>query len=596
MNDQRQKSQPSGLAGCRSLLIFGATLVAGISSTQAAPQEIGQLVPKPDAGQLLRNAPSPAWPDGPQSYKGMASPPQFDTTSSRDEMAVDVYEIRIQGNHLFSTEQLKQAIPALSRGDVKDHASMTLKQLKDVANQVTQYYRGKGYFIAFAYLPPQVVTDGKVTMEVLEGKIDQVRVGKSGAYAPEIIQHYAQQALCGNTDASCTGSTLSSDKADRAIGLISDLPGVAKVEGVLKPGSKVGTSDITLDAVPGSPYVVSLGADNYGQKYTGRERATSGLRWNNPAALGDQLTLDVTTSGDMTTGSVDYSLPFGYDGWRAGLDYEHMLYSLRAPFDDLNAYGLADTLTPYVSYPIIRHPDNSLTGKVSYISRWLSDSSLGVKTKKQEQGASFDLSGSMIDRFGGGGITAYDVALTLGHMNYNDQQTGSPSIGNGSFTKLAGTVQRDQTLTYFQAGQRLSLYAALRGQASNTNLPSVEQFSLGGPDSVRAYPVGEAQGDEGVIATAELRYSFHAPYLWGSDITPSLFHDQGWVQTAHSPWEGFQGPTSRHLGGTGVGIELERHDSYSIKLTAAFRNAGGEPDTSSPDSSYWIWLQTKYFF
>ena len=45
----------------------------------------------------------------------------------------------------------------------------------------------------------------------------------------------------------------------------------------------------------------------------------------------------------------------------------------------------------------------------------------------------------------------------------------------------------------------------MRGQLAFDNLDSSEKMELGGAYGVRAYPEGEAFGDEGYIATAEAR-------------------------------------------------------------------------------------------
>jgi hypothetical protein len=68
----------------------------------------------------------------------------------------------------------------------------------------------------------------------------------------------------------------------------------------------------------------------------------------------------------------------------------------------------------------------------------------------------------------------------------------------------------------------------LRGQWADTNLTSSEKFSLGGNDAVRAYPTGEAPGDRGWLATAELRYAFTSrtdgePLLHRSPVQGALW-------------------------------------------------------------------------
>ena len=143
------------------------------------------------------------------------------------------------------------------------------------------------------------------------------------------------EALCGHLDG-CPGMTLTRENADRAVGLVSNLPGVASASATLAPGATVGSSDYTLDAVPGAAVSGALGVDDYGNEYTGRIRETGDLHWNNPLGIGDLFTADVALSGlsgmdggrGTMNGVVDYSLPIGYDGWRVGTNYTRLIYRL----------------------------------------------------------------------------------------------------------------------------------------------------------------------------------------------------------------------------------------------------------------------------
>ena len=71
---------------------------------------------------------------------------------------------------------------------------------------------------------------------------------------------------------------------------------------------------------------------------------------------------------------------------------------------------------------------------------------------------------------------------------------------NGTYGKLQFSVAHLQQL----AGP-ISLYGALRGQVASKNLDSSEQMALGGAYAVRAYPEGEAYGDQGYVANLEAR-------------------------------------------------------------------------------------------
>ena len=64
------------------------------------------------------------------------------------------------------------------------------------------------------------------------------------------------------------------------------------------------------------------------------------------------------------------------------------------------------------------------------------------------------------------------------------------------------------------------LFSATAGQLADKNLDTAEKFYLGGPGGVRAYPQGEATGDQGYRLSGELRL-----------LVPGLSLDNSWNGT-----------------------------------------------------------------
>ena len=217
--------------------------------------------------------------------------------------------------------------------------------------------------------------------------------------------------------------------------------------------------------------------------------------------------------------------------------------------------------------------------------------------KKTDQALPLGISGSFFDRFGKGAFTSYDVSATAGRL----AQDGAANIGGSNaasnFGKFNFAVNRDQTLAYFRA-DRLSLYGALSGQFAQNNLASIEKIYLGGPSGVRAYPVGEAPGDSGHIATLELRYSMPLalPGVGQSDLGVALFRDTGWLTVNKNLWAGYSGPNQRHLSGYGASMSLHQRDRFLLKLIWAARDRGSERATSDEDSASRLWLLANVSF
>lgn len=151
----------------------------------------------------------------------------------------------------------------------------------------------------------------------------------------------------------------------------------------------------------------------------------------------------------------------------------------------------------------------------------------------------------------------------------------------GRFDKLNLDVARLQLLP---AG--FSLYGRFSGQLANDNLDSSEDFGLGGPTGVRAYPSGEGYGDEGWLSQLELRYAMGA-------FSPFVFHDSGRVSVAHDTWQA--GDNHRSLSGAGAGLRFSQ-GPWQAEATVAWRTAGGKPESDSRDRVPTSWLSAQYQF
>ena len=137
------------------------------------------------------------------------------------------------------------------------------------------------------------------------------------------------------------------------------------------------------------------------------------------------------------------------------------------------------------------------------------------------------------------GINQFTIAYShgfknvLGALDDYDTTTTVPASrfgASGDFDKVSLNVQRLQRIV-----GNVSFLLRINGQYSSDRLVSLEQVSIGGPDSVRAYPVAEALADKGGTATGELILG--APGFadkpafgnrtWGQVLQISFFFDYG---------------------------------------------------------------------
>lgn len=458
-------------------------------------------------------------------------------------------------------------------------AMVTLGQLRQMAGRITDYYAAHGYFVSQAYLPAQEVTGGSVTISVIEGHYGAVTL-KNGS---RVSDGTARRILSGLD----TGDIVAGAPLERRLLLLSDLPGT-QIRSTLSPGTAVGTSDLLVEIDRARSVTGSIDADNAGNRYTGYYRIGGSVNFNNPLGSGDVVSVSgLVTDGGLTYVRASYQAPVG--AATAGVAYARLDYRLRREFSALDAHGSADVVSAFVSYPLIRSYNRNVyliaAGNFNKFHDQID--STGSVSDKQSTVGSLGLSGNGRDR---GGSSFWSITWSIGNLDIStpvirdiDAVTARTA---GSFNKLTAVAGRIQNVT-----SSLSLYLAARGQLASKNLDVSEKMELGGVYGVRAYPQGEAFGDQGYIINAEARWVV-ARQLPG-DLSLVGFIDYGAV--TFNRYRYLPTPNSAHLSGVGVGVTWAQIGNFQLKASYAHR-LGSAPVMSGPDASGQFWLQATKLF
>ena len=520
----------------------------------------------PNAGNVLQQIPPVVRPET-RSGIDLVGPEQV-REPVVEGARVHVAGIRVTGATLFAEADLA-ALTGVTPG-----SDLTLAELRNAAAEITDFYNRKGYFLARAYLPPQEINGGVVTIAVIEGRYGETTVHNQSRL------HDGVAASMLDRPALQPGQVVAIGPLERALLLLSDLPGVI-VNSTLSPAARPGASDLTVEIANAPLLSGSLEADNVGDRYTGRYRFGGSVNLNNPTGAGDLASLRLLTSGEgLAYGRASYQRPFGEA--TIGAAYTHVDYDLGKEFSALDAGGSADIFGVFASYPILRSRRANVTVFGGFDHKRLKDD-IGLvsqSSRKSIDAVGLGLRGDALDTFGGGGATAWSLIGTAGTLDIRSPLERAADAGTadtqGGFGKLQYSLARNQSLV-----GPLSLYAALRGQVATGNLDSTEKMELGGAYAVRAYPEGEAYGDEGYVATVETRLALDP---WTGSLPGRLqafgFIDQGEVSVAHSPW--FAGSNHERRSGAGLGLVWNGRSNLIVRTTWA-RRIGDQRVTSGPD-------------
>jgi hemolysin activation/secretion protein len=478
-----------------------------------------------------------------------------------------------------------QAADLVAAAGFHPGSQFTLQDLRVMAARITEYYGRRGYFVARAYLPAQDITDGIVTIAIIEGRYGQIELRNRTNVADPVFLRIL--------DGLSPGDTIISVPLERRLLIISDLPGV-NVNAVMAPGSTVGTADLAVGVTRGARVDGDVEADNWGNPYTGAYRVGGTVNWNEPFDHGDMLSFRTFES---TNGGLDYnrlSYQTQINDTVVGAAVTIFNYRLGKQFTDLHANGAEVIGSLYASYPLIRSYNENLYLLSGFDQRFFQDNidSISSRVSKRASVADVGVSGNFTDGFGGGGSVDYSAMVTLGDLSIEtavarqeDQETART---NGDYSKLSASASRLQSIT-----GPLSLFMEIRGQIGSKNLDISEKMELGGAQGVRAYPEGEAYGDDGYIATIEPRVIVPTPAHLPGVVQLIGFVDNGFVKINHTPFDNSKNGLSR----TGAGGGVVWANANGFQLSATYSHIlGNEEATSYRDDAGEFWFQAiKYF-
>jgi len=453
----------------------------------------------------------------PAAFWAMTSPVHAQT-------CVEVDRVELQGVTLVD-----QA--ALQSGFESGLGCIGLEGINALLEQVTLAYIDAGYVASRAYLPEQDLSDGSLTIAVIEGEVAEVQVLENGSPAPS----RATTAFPG-----MEGRPLELRDLEQGLAQINRLQS-SEATSQLVPGTEPGDSIVAVGITQARPWSLSVSADNRGTSSTGENNLGLTFGYDNLLGLNDQWTLSYQRSmepsplsfGTDTPVGNSYSLsgsvPYGF--WTYGVSLSASDYLIDIP-------GITGPIESSGQSRTVRLSAERLLS-LSETGRW--DAGLALRWSDNENqilGATIDTSSrslTVVDAYlrhsrglWGGQL---DTTLTLrngvdwfGAYDDDTAPVGSP-VAQYRAVLLDASFQRPWQL----GDQLMVLSSRISAQYSPDNLFGSEQFSIGGFGSVRGARTSLLFSNRGAQVINTLSF----PNAWdlaeNTTLTPYLGLDAGHV-------------------------------------------------------------------
>lgn len=469
------------------------------------------------------------------------------------EQPIRVSKFIYRGNTVFSDQDLDQiANQYLNR-------PITLRELYQLRSDITKLYVDRGYVTSAAFIPvagnEAVQTQGgTVTIELIEGTLEAIEVRGSDRLA-SYVQNRLQRAV---------SPRVNFNRLQEALRLLQSDPLIRSISANISEGSQVGRSLLTIDIQPNPSFTGEIGVNNARSRTFGQIERGIQLNQANLLGLGDTLSITYQNTNGSNLGDFQYRVPINAQNGSISLGYS--TFSGRVVEDPFTPLDIRSNYRKYeLSWrqPIYR----------AATERSLEELAVGVSADRQENetfllGTPFPLNAGADEQ---GRTRLTTVRLFQEYAKRQETQSlqlrSQFSIG----TSALNTTQNENAPDgRFLSWQGQAAWAKRLGQSilvvrssiqlSDRPLVSLEQFSLGGLDSVRGYRQNALLSDNGFFGSAEVRIPLNRQ--GNLQLIPFLDGGIGWTPNSQ---------LTQPLLSTGIGLQWNPSNlnvllSYGIPL------------------------------
>jgi len=480
--------------------ILGMTLLLTLlyQSALAQPPETNTAYPLPSE-TLEESVPAlelPRLPDLPII-------PQDQQLSSLPRLKVK--EFKFEGNTVFSVQELEKITqPYLNR-------QITAEELQEVKNKITAHYIQKGYVNSGAIIPDQPISDGTVTIQIIEGEL--VRVEVSGN--DKLRTTYIEKRLQDNE-----GDALNIEKLQERLQILQQNPRLKRIQAELGPGIKLGEGILNIQVDEAELYQFGFKFNNYRSPSVGayrgeivaQHRNVTGI-FGEKLGIGDTFSLRLGLTEGLKDYSFRYDLPLNHHETTLSFLLERSDSDVvESPFDQLDVESEADTYAIIFKQPVpqLKTPGQSLDFSLRFEKRASKTFLLG-RPFSFSPGVQDGESELTVIRFSQDYLkrTSYDVIAGRSSFNFGldalDSTINEDGTPDSKFFSWLGQFQYVLRFDLTETFKNSEFIFRFDTQLTDQPLLPLEKLSIGGATTVRGYRENYLTRDNGLISSLEMR-------------------------------------------------------------------------------------------
>lgn len=484
--------------------------------------------------ELLDEKAKPAMP-------GMVLPPlpvPAEEGTGRLLKGVFARKISVIGSTVFSAEELTKVTAPY------ENRQVTMEDLESLRRAVTLLYVNRGFINSGAVIPDQSVKDGHITIQVVEGKLSDIRIDGTKWFSDSFLKDRISLGA---------GVPVNVGPLQERLQLLQQDQRIQRVHAELRPGARLGEADLRVRVEEKPPISAWFAFNNYQSPSVGGERGIMTLAHQNLTGHGDILSFTYGYSDGLNP-LIDtwYALPLNaYDTTILFRYRKNDTKVVDEAFTPLNIVSRSEGFELSVRQPLMRtltqeiaialsaeheRNDTSLLGEPFSFSPGVENGRSVVIPLRFSQEWTYRSQRQVLTA-----RSRMSFGLDTWDATVHDKSQGP----DGRFFVWLGQFQWARILDLLDT--QLIVRADL--QKSTDSLLPIEQMGIGGRYSVRGYRENLLVRDEAFIASLEARIPIVQNQRWADYLQLAPFIDYGRGTNVDTPTTG-----PKDITGIGTGM------------------------------------------
>ena len=436
------------------------------------------------------------------------------------ELIFQVKQFEITGNTVFSDEKLTELLKEFTNKPIN------FEKLLEARSKITELYNKEGYVTSGAYIPAeQILTDGVVQIQIVEGKLEDIQITGLGKLKPNYIR--SRIALGASTP-------LNQKELLEALQVLQNNPLIEKIETKLIQGSRIGTSVLSVAVTEADSFNAQVLLDNARSPSIGSFRRQLQVNEANLLGIGDGISVAYSNTDGSNTIDASYSLPVNPRNGTLTFSYGNTSANIiESPFNALDIESASQYYELTFRQPLVQTPSQEFALGITASHR---NSNISSEVLEEENVPLSLLSPGASEE---GNTRVSALRFFQEWVSRNSQEVfalrSQFSLGTSALNATVnGSAPDSRFFAWRGQGQWLRLLAPdslllIRGniQLASTTLLSAEQFGLGGINSVRGYRQDFLLRDNGALASVELQLPILRVSEWNGLLQFTPFVDVG---------------------------------------------------------------------